>query len=357
MTAPLLTKAVTITPNVRNTYVSLVDMSSWWFYNNHVAIKAKWTLKWTCDGTTGPANSGDATDRLTDKTKCATRATIAGAAQSYAVYSNVDGVQMKITFQGATDDVLKIGYSRAAGYTLAGTTTQEPTATDEVSSSALTVIGTGTSLDRVMSIWVRDDGRAWYCDIFRSGTLQSSIGCEQVISLCTVRVTNPIFDVPYCLYHYASVVRATSQGTPVGGINATPATQVGCQIRCYTDSARTIAIGSGDINLGATAGNAAAIGGSFSADKPAAQDGAASPLLPIYWSGARGANIDGLYATPIDWWCCYTSALTTPAAGDPFSGYDPGDDTNGAPRANWLVATGSARVRPWRNIAASLSTS
>src|SRR5712671_6970587 len=104
MSGPLLTKAWTITPNVRNTYTSLNDMAGWWFYNNHVAIKAKWTLKWTCDGTTGPTSAGDATDRLTDKTKCETRGAAAGNAQSFAVYSNADGVQLKITYQGATDD-------------------------------------------------------------------------------------------------------------------------------------------------------------------------------------------------------------------------------------------------------------
>jgi hypothetical protein len=356
MTAPLLTKAWTPTPNVRNAYVSLNDMASWWFYNNHVAIKAKQTIKWTCDGVTGPANAGDATDRLTDKTKCATQAAIAGAAQSWAIYEGPD-VQTKITYQGATADVLKISYSRSKGFAIAGTANQEPTAADEVAFTGLTIVGSGTSLDRVMSIWVRDDGRGWSCATFRSGVITSVVGVEQVTSLATVRAVNPIFDVPYCNYHYLTCARGLGQGTPIGGINASPSTTVGTQIRCYTDTARTIGIGGGEIAVGATAGNAMAIASSFVADKPAAQDGAASPMLPIYWSGARNANVDGFFASPIDWWQCCTSGTGTPAIGDPFSGYDPGDDTNGAPRANWLVSLGSAMIRPWRNVAAGMSTS
>ncbi len=353
MTQPLLTMAWTITPNVRNTYVSLNDMAGWWFYNNHVAIKAKWTLKWTCDGTTGPANAGDATDRLTDKTKCMTRATIAGAAQSWAVYSNADGVQLKITYQGATDDVLKIAYSAKVGYTLAGTTNQEPTATDETSQITSTVIGSGTSLDRVMSIWVRDDGRAWSCALFRSSAIVSICGCEQTISLCTVRVTNPIYSVPYCLYKMTSVARGSTSGTPVGGPGA--ANTTGIQIRAYTNADQSILVGGGEISTssnGATSAN----GNAFSADKPAAQDSAASPMLPIYWSGKAAANTDGFFAQPIDWWCAYMStSTTTPGPGDLFDGYDPGDNTAGAARSAWLVAMGPAMVRPWRNVAAGMS--
>lgn len=354
MTQALLTQAWTVTPNVRNTYASLNDMMSWWIYNNHVAIKAKWTLKWTSDGTTGPANAGDNTDRLTDKTKCATRGANAASAQSYAVYSNADGVQMLITYQGATDDVCRISYSKDDGFTLAGTTTNQPTAADEVVNSA-SQIGNGTSLDRVMSIWVRDDGKAWSCATFRSGTLQSLLGVEKVTSLATVRVTNPIYSVPYVLYRYTTLTRGTTAGLPTGGAASNAATVAGAQARVYTDSERTITLGGGELLVAAAAGSIT--GNIMQVDKPAAQNGAATPLLPIFWSGPKAANTDGFFAQPIDWWQGIASSTAIPAQADPFPGYDPGDDTNGAARSNWLMALGSCVVRPWRNAAATMETS
>lgn len=357
MTAPLLAKAWTITPNIRNSYTSLSDMAGWWFYNNHVAIKAKWTLVWTCDGTTGPTNSADHTDRLTDKTKCTTQGATGAAAQSYAVYSNADGVQLKITNQGATADVLKISYSRAAGFTLAATTTNEPTATDETSVTTQSMVGTGTTLDRVMSIWVRDDGRAWSCACFRSSAIQSIVGCEQVTSLATVRATNPIFDVPYCIYRFTTGSRGTAGGGPTGGHNGTLSTSQGAYIRCYTDSARSIGVGGGDVGMTQGGSSAAGLAATTNADKPAAQDSSASPMLPVYWWGAKAANTDGLFASPIDWYLALASTTATPAAADPFSGYDPGDDTSAAPRANWWVALGSGMIRPWRNAAVAMSIS
>lgn len=357
MTAPLLAKAWTITANQRRTYASLNDTAGWWIFTNHTAIKAKWTLKCTSDGTTGPTTLADATDRLTNVATCSTRGAAAGNAQSWAMYTSADGVQLLIAYQGATDDVIRLAYSRAGLYVLAGTTNQQPTATDEVVVSTATIIGTGTSLDRVISIWVRDDGRAWSCACFRSAAIQSIVGCEQTTSLATVRVTNPIYDIPYCLYRYTATARAVTAGTPVGGVSATVATTGGgAQIRCYTDSARTVGVGSGEVVISSSAGNNAAAG-TFNADKPAAQDGTASPLLPIYWSGVKGANTDGFFAAPIDWWQAYTSSVNTPAVADSFAGYDPGDDTNGVARSNWLVSLGSAMVRPWRNVAAGLTTS
>lgn len=358
MTAPLLTKAWTITPNVRNAYVSLSTMAGWWFYQNHIAIKAKWTLKCTSDGVTGPANLADATDRLTDATKTATQGAAAGNAQSWALYTNADGVQLLIANQGATADVLRIGYSRAAGYVLAATTNQQPTATDEVAIATGTIVGAGLSLDRVMSIWVRDDGRAWSCATFRSAALQSCVGFEQVTSLATVRVTNPIFDVPYAIYRYTLMTRGGGQGVPTGtSVGGGALGPYGTYIRCYTDSARMVGLGGGELIVSAASTSTPAVGGTFNNDKPAAQDSAATPLIPIYWSGLRLANTDGLFASPIDWYVGYGSTTTTPAPADTFSGYDPGDDTSGVARANWWVAIGACMVRPWRNVAVGMSTS
>lgn len=42
-------------------------------YDGGVKLTSPWVMQWSCDGTTGPANDADATDRITDHTKFATR--------------------------------------------------------------------------------------------------------------------------------------------------------------------------------------------------------------------------------------------------------------------------------------------
>lgn len=359
MTIPVVSKAWTVTPNKRRTYASLADQAGWWILSNHDAIRAKQTLKWSCDGTTGPTGAGDATNRITSVATASVQGANAASAQSWAVYTGADGVQTGIFYQGATADVIRIGYSRLGLYTLAGTTTNQPTASDEVSVSTATIVGTGTSLDRINQIWVRDDGRGWSCACFRSGVLQTLVGVEQLLSLATVRGVNPIYDVPYGLYRYTSVHRDTTTGAVIGGVSASASTTGGgMQIRCYTDSARTVAIGGGEITICATAGGGVPANGIFNAEKPAAQNGGSSPVFPIYWTGPRAANTDGFFASPIDWWQCYTNATTTPAAGTPFTGFASTDNPNtDTPRSNWVMALGSACLRPWNNAAATMEIS
>lgn len=357
MTQGIVSQAWTITPNVRSAYTTLNAMGAWWFYQNHLAIKAKWTLKWTCDGTTGPTGVSDATDRLTDATKTATRATVAAAAQSWAVYSNVDGVQLKITYQGTSDDILKIGYSRSDGYVLAVTTTNEPTATDECFHIGPTVIGAGLSADRVMSIWVRSDGRGWRCATWRSGVGQSIIWVDKGTSLAGVRITNPIMTPPYSNGHIngAGTTRYTNIGSVMGAPPSFSTANNSILIRAYTDIGRNIPVGGGGVTIsGALDGG---MGTLFFNDKPAAQNNEGLPMLPIWWSGPRVLNQDGWFLSPLDFWCCYSSNDSTiPASADSFGGYNTGDDYTATARSNWLMALGPACVWPWLNIAPSMET-
>lgn len=365
MTAPQLTKTWNITANQRRAYTSLVDMAGWWAYTNKTALLAAgWTVVWTCDGTTGPTNSADHTDRITDATKFATRATIAGAAQSFFVLQNADGVQLLFTYQGASDDIFRISWSPTTAFTLAGTTTQQPTATDEnLLISATSLVNATTSLDRVGSIWCTSDARSWSCALFRSSALIGVLGLEKVSSLCAAGV----FDIPYVGYRYISFDRvSTNIGQPTGGRSAIAiggASYEGAHASVVTSAVRrTTRVGGGDITLIVTSNNNA-IGYAFwNADKPALQGGLGSPLLPIYWSGEKAANLDGMLGVPIDTWQMYTASGAVPAIADFVPGFEPGDVPGvsggqtgvGDARTNWLVAFGSMWVRPWKNAAATM---
>lgn len=368
MSEPKLSTLWTITPNIRVSPTSLQDVAAEWIYRNHLAIKAHWTLKWTSDGTTGPSGPTDDFDRLTSAAACATRGTSAAAPQSWAVYENADGVQLLIAYQApgtspTGDDIIKHAYSQTGAYTLATPSTHQPTATDEVTTSGQTTIHATATADRVFSIWVRQDGKAWSCATMRSSAIVSVVGVERVTSLATVRLVNPLFDPPYVHYRYnsAGVIRSAGPGTVMGGVfSSAPTTQPSVQqIRAYTDIPRTILVGGGEIILTRGGNNSTTTGTSnvFAQAKPAAQNFVASPLLPIYWSGDPFNNTDrdGIWGSPIDWYAGYTNTVNSPALGDSFSGYDPTDVVGVDPvRGNWWISLGSAMIRPWRNAAPSM---
>jgi len=361
MSIPQLAKNYTTLINQRNTYVSLNNMQAWWFFTTHVEMLARGFTCWfTSDGTTGPTNAGDNTNRLTDATKTATRGATAANAQSYAVYKNADGMQILFAYQGATDDVFRISYSKAAGFVLAGTTTQQPTATDELVVSTGTIIGTGTSLDRVVQIIISTDVRSIAIACYRSAALQSMVGIWHCTSLATVRVTNPINALPYIGFRFtsdANLRRGSAIGTPVGGATNAQGTTGGMSGRFYTNADQTIAVGGGEITLAAAAGAVTTVASTFNSDKPAAQDSATYPTLPIYWSGAKAANTDGFFLTPIDWYQIYVSSVSLPVPTQTLTGFAPADNPNiDTPRAAWLMTFGSAMVLPWNGSAAMVTS-
>lgn len=357
MTAIQLTKTWAINPNVRNSFTSLVDMAGWFIFENHAWLRSHgWTVKYTCDGTTGPTSGADHTDRLSSKTNAQTRGANATTAQSFTVLTSSDGVDLLITYQGATDDVIRISYSAGGLFTPAGTSNQQPTATDEVTISVgNSVINATTSADRVMSIWSTADGRAWSCALYRLGTLQNILGLERVVSACYPGV----FAVPYIAYRYNAVDRSNSPGGsgPVYDASSTTAGTTGwfgTLARVFTGGAfRLTRLGGGTVAPADILGSSLTIEQSMLSNTPALQAGG-MPTIPWFLTGEKAANLDGFLGVATDWWIGYGSSISQPATGDFFSGYEPTDNPNTDPeRTNWLVAVGSTMIRPWRNAAAS----
>lgn len=364
MAIQIVKKKWTVFANIRKTpFVSLANTAGWWMFQQHTAFKSTtsqldgagqkvaWSVQYTCDGVTGPSNASDHTDRLASESDCDNQGANAAAAQSYGVWRNPDGVEVLIANQGATADILRISYSPGGLFVPNGT--QQPTATDEVViSTGNTVINATTSSDRVMSIFMRDDGKAWRCITFRQNAQIVDVGVERVKqSYVSQRVVNPVFSQPYVGYRFTIEARGAGAGSPSGNPNGVigASTFSGIAARVFTNIAQNIRVGAGELAL--------AGGGSFAAEKPALQAGEGIPFIPPMWSGENTANMDGLFACPEDWWVAYTNSTAVPAVGDFFPAFQDGDNLAGAARSNWLVAFGSARVVPWNDSALTFERS
>ncbi len=365
MASPFLTRTWTVTPNIRQAYVSLADTVGYVLYQNKAAlVAAGWTVKWTCDGTTGPASDGDNTDRWLSKTDADNRGANASAAQSFAVLQNSDGVQVLLAFQGAADHNARLSFSPSGSFARAGTVTFQPTATDEIVFHAPgdSLVNSGTSGDRVMTIMTSSDTRAWRFVLFRASAILAYCGVERVSNLCANNIfgTTGSNNIPYVGFRFLTGTRGTSLGGPVDAwpnvaVGATGA--LGFAARIFTGGAlRAVRLMGTNYVVGHLVGNAVTTfgRGQFASTAPALQGGAVSPLLPMYLWGEAAANLDGLAGTLVDWWQMVTSSATVPAVSDFVPGYDPGDNPVSPVRTNWLVALGPGIVIPWRNAAASL---
>lgn len=378
MSAPITSKAWTISPNIRLAWPGTMSaLLGWWAFQNLTKLLAgTWTMKWSCDGVTGPANAGDNTNRIANAGSFATQAAVAAAAQSYYVLQNPDGVQLLITYQGATADIARVSFSTQAGFVLAGTTTQQPTATDEVIINAGTsIVGTSTAADRVMSIWVADNGTGWRCPVFSAAAAQSCISVDKMTRIC------PVFTLPVP-YVGGNFVKFTREYLNEGIDVTTPtymeilAIAVGATNfrgfvgRVFTGGVSRLCrmygqwcmISGGD---GATNGNTLSNGGiiATSASRNVASMGGAGALVwPIHLMGEKTANLDGPWGTLIDWHQVVTESLTTPILTDQMPGYEVGDVPGvsggqtgvGDARTNWWVSLGAATLWPWKNVAAVL---
>lgn len=171
---PTRTYSATSLVNQSITYVSLNDLVASLGYGvkNHLVATVGMTVKYTCDGTTGPSSASDHTDRLSSKANFTTRGANATSAQSFWVLTDANGSDWMFTYQGATDDIARISFSKAGLFTPAGTANQQPTATDEeVMTSAQSVVGSTTSGNRVWNCIASSDKKAAYVFVFRSNVL------------------------------------------------------------------------------------------------------------------------------------------------------------------------------------------
>src|ERR1700761_7797688 len=140
MAMPPVTLAYDYTKiNQRETYSTVNDATGFVFFTKwrYCIDVLGMTIKYTCNGTTGPSSSSDHTDRLSAKSNCVTRGASTTAAQSFAVLTDGNGADHLFAYVGAGtsptgDDLFYIAYSPGGLYVPAATATNTPTATDQV---------------------------------------------------------------------------------------------------------------------------------------------------------------------------------------------------------------------------------
>jgi len=125
------------------------------------------------------------------------------------VLTDGNGGQLLMTFQGASDTISRISYSSGALFTLAGSTEQQPTATDEiVISSASSLVATTASGDRIWHGVVSSDAKACRFHVARASTL---VGvpwfCEAFTPQVTAPavITNPVFGASWSVGKFNSI--------------------------------------------------------------------------------------------------------------------------------------------------------
>jgi hypothetical protein len=219
---PPITRSWLFSPNNRIVFVSLNDTMARLLFGlkNFLVATAGYTVKYTCNGVTGPTSSVDHTDRWLTFANVTTRATIAGATQSFAVLTDGNGCDLLLTYQGGSDDVARISFSPGGLFTPAGTSNQQPTATDEqVMVSGTTLINATATFDRVWHVMATRDKKLFRFFVYRAGTMTYSWGLEFCNTL-GVLAQSSMFSPPVVGWATSnSTITVASTGSVVGGSN------------------------------------------------------------------------------------------------------------------------------------------
>jgi hypothetical protein len=168
--------------NTRITYTSVLQCSGDCIYTIITRLIAEgWTCKGSCDGTTGAM---DGTNRITAGNKFQTRFSGSAGAQSWIVLTDGDGADIVFSFNSAADDRVNFWWSPKGIATVAGTATNEPTATDQSRVTAffttnfISMVGSGTSSDRLVNIWTTADHKNFRVAIARANAWVICFGKE-----------------------------------------------------------------------------------------------------------------------------------------------------------------------------------
>lgn len=223
--------------------------------------------------------------------------------------------QILIAFQGASDDIARISFSPGALFTLAGTTNQQPTATDEqVIVSGTTIVATTTSGDRILHVWASDDAHAFRCVVLRSGAFTGpAFGVEDFqrgVTSFPVLGNGYVAAMPTAVWGFS--FNATPMSTLIGSYSNTAGSNCGGLTRSLVSGSSF----SNTCNVGIEATGA---GGSFQSAlayysfAPELQASLFSPYPMSLHSNLAGAR--GRLGNLIDWWALAPSGY---AVGDGF---------------------------------------
>jgi hypothetical protein len=179
MTQPVATRTWSFSLNNRITFTSLNQTMGAFLYGlkNWLVGTMGYTLKYSCDGTTGPSSSSDHTDRWASGANAQTRAANTTTAQSWVVLTDGDGADFMLSYSGSADNAGRLAMSVGGLYTPAGTATFPATATDEtiILNTNSDFIGGTASADRLWNAQATSDKKNWRAFVFRSGVAVGSL--------------------------------------------------------------------------------------------------------------------------------------------------------------------------------------
>lgn len=159
------------------------------FLCNSSGATTRYTVLWSASSGTGPTSASDHTDRIGSAASWTPRATSAAASQAWVVLVGAMGEQILLAFQGNTDDVMRVAFSPGGQYQLAATTSNQPTAADEqlvVGGTTSSIVNSATSGDRILQLWVRDDGKGFRVALYRTSALAGPVWfIEEFATGCT----------------------------------------------------------------------------------------------------------------------------------------------------------------------------
>ena len=266
------------------------------------------TLKYTCNGTTGPTSTSDHTDRLTSASTFATRGANATTAQSFAVWTDANGVDVILAYQGTSDDVAMLMFAPNGDVVPAGTANQQPIATSGVLVTATpagtSLIGTDTSHDRVYNYFASNDKKMFRMVVYCNSVMESFFGVEQLTSL----VASPATFSP-SVVGFLYTVNGSSGSWPFGATDSTTHVESG-----YVHTSANFTVVCGTSMSGYNAFN---VNNPWAVDKPELQGGNGELILPVNLATTT-VGAEGFLGTKIDMWYVYTSSASVPALGDTY---------------------------------------
>lgn len=316
MALPTLTKAWTISPCNRITYVSLLDtMQNYLLGIKNFLVANGFTVK----GSHGGGAAGmDGVDRWAAAASITPRGTIDAAVQAWVVLTSTgSGIDILLTYKGGTDDVCQISFSPGGLFVPTGPGTHKPSATDEVveHNPTLTVIGTGV-LDRLWSGWVSADARQVRFALASGGFWVGQSGSGISGKNWGVEEYEPVMEPPaygqpaayptflWTLTASGTVANATQYGRTPLKVASVATTSPGHAVTHLTLESWP---------LSATSQN---YGQSFANEQPQLQGGAGYPILPL-GIASNTSGFRGKIGNLIDCWTCRDGSVSG-ANGDTY---------------------------------------
>lgn len=291
--------------NNRITYTSLVVTMRTLLFQLKTFLKANgYTVIGSSDGVTAtpaglitPANDG--VDRWLTATNAGVRGASASAVQSWIVLRDGNGVDILLTYQGASDDICYISFSPGNRYTAQATNTFQPTATDEqVITTGVTLIATNMD-DRIWHGWVARDATAFRLVTARASTIIGAWGVENILSAVRLPV---IFSPPVVGFGY------NRNGLLNVFSTYTPSTQGGRALVTAASLPVSATLGGGlETALAATTLS------TFWPVHPELQGGNLRNVTPLSW-WTTTVNARGKLGQRIDWWLGAASTADDGAA-------------------------------------------